>query len=67
MLSKSHWFKTLVKKLGSLARQIAGKNIDDAILQMRFSKKKAAIDIKAHLEQAKNEAIVAWGMGLGKI
>lgn len=63
-LVKSHWFKTSVKKLNPLARQISGKNIDDAILQMRFSKKKAAIDVKAHLEHAKNEAIVVHGMGL---
>lgn len=63
-LSKSHWFKTSVKKLGPLARQIAGKNIDEAILQMRFSKKKAAQDILGHLEHAKNVAMVRAGMGL---
>ncbi|KAJ5306083.1 hypothetical protein PENANT_c024G03304 [Penicillium antarcticum] len=64
-LSKSHFFKTSVKKLGPLARQIAGKNIDEAILQMRFSKKKAAQDVLGHLEHAKNLAIVRSGMGLG--
>lgn len=64
-LSKSHWFKTSIKKLGPLARQIAGKNIDEAILQMRFSKKKAAKDILEHLEHAKNVAVVRSGMGLG--
>lgn len=63
-LSKSHWFKTSVKKLGPLARQIAGKNIDEAILQMRFSKKKAAQDVLGHLEHAKNVAMVRSGMGL---
>ncbi|TQB69367.1 54S ribosomal protein L22, mitochondrial [Monascus purpureus] len=63
-LSKSHWFKTSIKKLGPLARQIAGKNIDEAILQMRLSKKKAAKDVLEHLEHAKNEAMVRWGMGL---
>jgi ribosomal protein L22 len=63
-LSKSHWFKTSVKKLGPLARQIAGKNIDEAILQMRFSKKKAAKDVLEHLEHAKNVAMVRAGMGL---
>ncbi|KAJ5103678.1 hypothetical protein N7532_004207 [Penicillium argentinense] len=63
-LSKSHWFKTSVKKLGPLARQIAGKNIDEAILQMRFSKKKAAQDVLGHLEHAKNVAMVRAGMGL---
>lgn len=64
-LSKSHWFKTSVKKLGPLARQIAGKNIDEAILQMRFSNKKAAKDVREHLEHAKNVAVVRSGMGLG--
>lgn len=63
-LTKSHWFKTSVKKLGPLARQIAGKNIDEAILQMRFSKKKAAKDVLEHLQHAKNVAIVRSGMGL---
>ncbi|PLB45847.1 ribosomal protein L22 [Aspergillus steynii IBT 23096] len=63
--SKSHWFKTSVKKLGPLARQIAGKNIDEAMLQMRFSKKKAAKDVLEHLKHAKNVAVVRSGMGLG--
>ncbi|KAA8647150.1 hypothetical protein EYZ11_009891 [Aspergillus tanneri] len=66
-LSKSHWFKTSIKKLGPLARQIAGKNIDEAMLQMRFSKKKAAKDVLEHLEHAKNVAIVRYGMGLGAV
>lgn len=64
-LSKSHWMKTSLKKLGPLARQIAGKNIDEAIVQMRFSHKKAAKDVLEHLEHAKNVAIVRSGMGLG--
>ncbi|KAI2707720.1 hypothetical protein CBS147332_6778 [Penicillium roqueforti] len=64
-LSRSHWIKTSLKKLGPLARQIAGKNIDEAILQMRFSNKKAAKDVLEHLEHAKNVAIVRAGMGLG--
>lgn len=64
-LSKSHFFKTSVKKLAPLARQIAGKSIDEAILQMRFSVKKAAQDVRQHLIQARNEAIVIKGMGLG--
>lgn len=65
LLSKSHDFKTSVKKLMPLARQIAGKTVDEAIIQMRFSKKLVAKDVKEHLEQAKNEAIVRRGMGLG--
>lgn len=65
-LVKSHWFKTSIKKLTPLARQIAGKNIDEAILQMQFSKKKVAKEILEHLKLAKNTAIVRHGMGLGK-
>ncbi|KAL9114682.1 MAG: hypothetical protein Q9227_001360 [Pyrenula ochraceoflavens] len=64
-LSKSHFFKTSIKKLAPLARQIAGKPIDEAILQMQYSKKKAARDVLKHLMNSKNEAIVRSGMGLG--
>jgi ribosomal protein L22 len=65
LLSKSHDFKTSVKKLNPLARQIVGKTVEEAIVQMRFSKKKAARDVLEHLEHAKNEAIVKRGMGIG--
>lgn len=65
VLSKSHDFKTSVKKLVPLAKQITGKTVDEAIIQMRFSKKKVAKDVREHLEHAKNEAIVRRGMGLG--
>ena len=67
LLAKSHDFKTSVKKLNPLARQIAGKTVEEAIVQMRFSKKKAARDVLEHLEHAKNEAIVKRGMGLGAV
>lgn len=63
-LTKSPWLKTSIKKLTKLAHQVAGKNIDDAIVQMQFSKKKAAQDVKKILEHAKNKAIVSRGMGL---
>ncbi|RJE18494.1 Ribosomal protein [Aspergillus sclerotialis] len=63
-LAKSHFFKTSVKKLGPLARQIAGKNVDEAILQMKFSKKKAAQDVLDHLIHAKNLAVVRNGLGI---
>ncbi|EXJ94869.1 hypothetical protein A1O1_03267 [Capronia coronata CBS 617.96] len=63
-LLRSHFFKTSMKKLAPLARQIAGKPIDEAILQMRFSKKKVAQEVRQHLIQARNEAIVMKGMGL---
>lgn len=65
LLSRSHDFKTSVKKLVPLAKQITGKTLDEAIVQMRFSKKKVAVDVKEHLEHARNEAIVKRGMGLG--
>lgn len=66
-LSKSHNIKTSLKKLGPLARQIAGKTVADAIIQMRFSRKKAALEVRRHLEHARNEAIVSRGMGLGNV
>jgi len=64
---RSHNLKTSVKKLGMLARQIAGKSIDDAIVQMRFSKKKIAGEVRKQLEFARDEATVMRGMGLGKV
>lgn len=63
-LSRSHFFKTSMKKLAPLTRQIAGKSLDEAILQMRFSRKKVAQDVREHLLQARNEAITSKGMGL---
>jgi ribosomal protein L22 len=65
-LTKSQWLKTSTKKLGMLARQIAGKPIEEAIVQMRFSKKRIAQDLKKHLEYSRDMAIVSRGMGLGK-
>ena len=65
--SKSHNFMTSIKKLFPIANQIAGKTVEEAIVQMRFSKKKAARDVKEHLEHARNEAIVRRGMGLGQV
>lgn len=66
-ISKSHAFKTSVKKLVPLAKQITGKTVEEAIIQMRFSVKKPAKDVKEHLEHAKNEAIVRRSMGLGAV
>jgi len=58
----SHFFKTSVKKLAPIARQIMGKGLEDAITQMRFSPKKAARDVLAHLHHARNEAVVRKAM-----
>ncbi|KAI7305788.1 hypothetical protein KC315_g14505 [Hortaea werneckii] len=66
-LVKSQNYKTSVKKLGMLARQIQGKTIEDAIVQMRFSKKKIAEEILKQLEYARDEAVVMRGMGLGGV
>ena len=65
-LQRSHFFKTSLKKLGPLANQIAGKTVDEAIVQMRFSKKKAAKEVLEHLQHAKNVAMVRHRMGLGE-
>lgn len=66
-LSKSPWIKASIKKLYPLARQIAGKPLTEAMVQMRFSKKKAAKDILRHLEIARDQAVVVKGMGLGAV
>lgn len=66
-LARSPNFKTSVKKLGMLARQIQGKTVEEAVLQMRFSKKKVAEEVRQHLEFARDEAVVSRGMGLGKV
>lgn len=66
-MAKSEMMKTSTKKLGMLARQIQGKTLDEAIVQMRFSKKKVAQGVLAHLEAARDEAVVMRGMGLGQV
>ncbi|KAI0872171.1 ribosomal protein L22/L17 [Hypoxylon argillaceum] len=65
LTSKSVLVPTSTKKLVHLAHQIVGKTVDDAIAQMRFSKKKMAREVKFQLEEARNEAIATRGMGLG--
>ncbi|KAI8297530.1 54S ribosomal protein L22 [Colletotrichum sp. SAR11_240] len=63
---KSPFLETSIKKLVHLARQVQGKSVDEAILQMRYSKKKMAREVKYQLEEARDLAIVSRGMGLGK-
>lgn len=67
LLHKSDFLRTSVKKLVMLTRQIAGKTVDDAITQMKWSKKKMAAEIKFYLEEARDRAVVERGMGLGKV
>ena len=54
------------KKLVHLARQILGRGVEEAILQMRFSKKRIAVEVMRTLEEARDTAVAKWGMGLGK-
>ena len=67
LLSKSPLLATSVKKLVMLARQIQGKTLEDALVQMRYSKKKMAAELKVQLELARDMAVVERGMGLGKV
>ncbi|KAF4121012.1 Ribosomal protein L22 [Geosmithia morbida] len=66
-LHKSKFLPTSTKKLVMLARQIAGKPVDDAITQMHWSKKKMAAEVKYYLEEARDLAVAQRGMGLGRI
>ncbi|KAI9001441.1 ribosomal protein L22 [Trametes punicea] len=50
-------FKISHRKLNLLGRQIAGKPIDSAILQMMFSEKRASKRIKSMLVVAKSHAV----------
>ncbi|KOS20720.1 54S ribosomal protein L22 [Escovopsis weberi] len=67
LVHKSHFLPTSVKKLVMLARQIAGKPVDEAITQMKWSKKKMAAEIKYYLEEARDLAVAQRGMGLGQV
>ena len=49
-------FKISHRKLNLLARQISGKPIDSAILQMMFSEKRASTKVKSMLVVAKKHA-----------
>ncbi|KAK3682901.1 ribosomal protein L22/L17 [Podospora appendiculata] len=67
LLSRSPWFPTSVKKLVHLARQIQGKTVAEALVQMRYSKKKMAQEVRVQLAEANDLAIVERGMGLGAV
>ncbi|KAF2824781.1 ribosomal protein L22 [Ophiobolus disseminans] len=62
---KSQALPTSVKKLQKVVNQIAGKTVSEALVQLRFSKKRVARDVAKGLEIAQNEAIAGRGMGLG--
>lgn len=62
----SDQWKTSMKKLAPLARQIAGKTLGEAIVQMDFSKKKNSLYIRDFLEKARLVAQIERGMGLNE-
>ncbi|KAF2029291.1 ribosomal protein L22 [Setomelanomma holmii] len=64
-LFKSQNLPTSVKKLQRVVNQIAGKTVSEALVQLRFSKKRVARDVIKGLEIAQNEAIASRGMSLG--
>lgn len=64
-LYKSHALPTSTKKMQKVMNQIAGKSVSEALVQLRFSKKRIARDVIKGLEIAQNEAIAVRGMGLG--
>ncbi|KAH6842271.1 ribosomal protein L22/L17 [Chaetomium sp. MPI-CAGE-AT-0009] len=65
LTSRSPFMATSTKKLVHLAHQIQGKTVADALVQMRFSKKKFAQEVRYHLEEARDLALAERGMGLG--
>ncbi|CAK7268705.1 39S ribosomal protein L22, mitochondrial [Sporothrix epigloea] len=67
LLHKSMPIPTSTKKLVHLARQISGKTLEEALVQMKFSKKKMAKEVLWHLEEARDMAVVERGMGLGRV
>lgn len=67
LLSKSPWIATSYKKLGMLARQIAGKTLGEARMQMKLSRKKHAAEVLYQLDLARDTAMVERGMGLGRL
>lgn len=66
LLSKSTWLPTSYKKLMYLARQISGKTLGEARLQMKLSRKKHAAEVLYQLDLARDTAMVERGMGLGR-
>lgn len=66
LTSRSTFLPTSVKKLVHLAHQIQGKTVAEALVQMRFSKKKMAQEVKYQLELARDMAVAERGMGLGE-
>ncbi|KAH7136140.1 ribosomal protein L22/L17 [Dendryphion nanum] len=64
-LFRSRNLPTSTKKLTKLMNQLAGKTLEEAFIQLRFSGKRAAQDVVRGLEIARDRAVVERGMGLG--
>ncbi|KZS91223.1 ribosomal protein L22, partial [Sistotremastrum niveocremeum HHB9708] len=60
-------FKIGPRKLGLLAKQISGKPIDYAILQMEFSQKRASGRVKSTLALARDHAVSYKNLQLDKL
>ncbi|KAF2994743.1 54S ribosomal protein L22, mitochondrial [Neopestalotiopsis sp. 37M] len=67
LTQKSENLNTSTKKLMFLTRQIQGKTLDDALTQMRYSKKKTSTEVAYLLKEARDRAIVSRGMALGHL
>lgn len=57
IIYKSPSIKTSPKKLTKISKQISGKKLEDAILQMNFSKKRSAKKVEESLINARIRAI----------
>ncbi|KAL1747438.1 ribosomal protein L22/L17, partial [Schizophyllum fasciatum] len=60
-------FKISHRKLNLLSRQIAGKPVDYAILQMQFSEKRASSRVKNMLMTARDHAVRYKNLDAGKL
>ncbi|KAF9780192.1 ribosomal protein L22 [Thelephora terrestris] len=60
-------FKISQRKLNKIGRQIAGKPIDYAILQMKFSEKRVSTRIQSMLNLAKKHAVTYKGLNPEKL
>jgi ribosomal protein L22 len=56
---------TSMKKLTRLMHLIAGKTIEEALIQLRFSPKRVARDVMKFLMVGRDEAVTQRGMGIG--
>ena len=57
---------TSVKKLTRIMHLIAGKTVEEALIQLRFSPKRIARAVRKGLMIARDQAIAERGMGLGR-